>query len=291
MRVHVRWGELAFIAAASASIASCNVGTRQFPNGQTGSGGAGGCTAMSECDDGQACPIDTPCPNGAGYCDGTGQCVECNKAEHCTASDDPCEVASCTDHVCGFTNVADETPVPGMQQPAAECHAWACIGGVATDLVDDFNGVKCDGDTGTCVDGKCKHGPGHPCGDDASLCATAVCEDGVCCSTLCDGACYSCDLPGVAGTCLGVPGGMEDADSCSGTCTVGGSCTTKRKNGEMCSLASQCGSFSCVGGVCKQPNGTACAGASDCCSNSCVDNVCKAVAIPDFMCDGNPNTN
>jgi hypothetical protein len=52
-------------------------------------------------------------------------------------------------------------------------------------------------------------GTGAACTRNAE-CRTGVCADGVCCTTTCSGACRSCALPGLEGTCTVVPAGTAD---------------------------------------------------------------------------------
>jgi hypothetical protein len=78
---------------------------------------------------------DTACTSSSGkFCDGNGNCVACNAPAQCPAPTTACRTAAtCTGHVCGFTNAAKGT---------------ACT---------DGGGVVCDGN-GTCVAAHCTDG-------------------------------------------------------------------------------------------------------------------------------------
>src|SRR5689334_12574784 len=51
--------------------------------------------------------------------------------------------------------------------------------------------------------------PGLPCGC-GEECDSGFCADGVCCNLACQGACYSCKLPGRMGSCAPVAIGAPD---------------------------------------------------------------------------------
>ncbi|MBI3206792.1 MAG: hypothetical protein IT377_31635 [Polyangiaceae bacterium] len=87
-----------------------------------------------------------------------------------------------------------------------------------------------------------------------TTCDTGNCVDGVCCLTPSCGVCQRCDL-GQAGTfysvgkCTSVVS-ADDTDTCTGanTCSASGAC--KKKNGQTCTLATDCASNNCVDGYC-----------------------------------------
>ena len=98
----------------------------------------------------------------------------------------------------------------------------------------------------------------------SSSCATGFCVDGVCCEVAaCTGACKSCNVAGLAGTCVLAKAGTEVAGSCSAgqACDGNGSCMTK--NGQACTSASACASGFCADGVCCN---SACTGACASCN-------------------------
>ena len=59
-------------------------------------------------------------------------------------------------------------------------------------------------------------------------CASAFCEQGVCCGSACRGTCLSCALTGTGGTCSTVPAGQDPLDQCSdsgaASCATDGTC-------------------------------------------------------------------
>ena len=65
---------------------------------------------------------------------------------------------------------------------------------------------------------------------DGSECPSGFCSDGVCCDSACDGACETCNLPTIAGTCAPVPAGSDPDDECAGasTCNASGVCELER---------------------------------------------------------------
>ncbi|HEX7508711.1 MAG TPA: hypothetical protein VF550_18210 [Polyangia bacterium] len=98
----------------------------------------------------------------------------------------------------------------------------------------------------------------------AASCATGFCVDGVCCeAAACTGACKSCSVDGLEGTCVLAKAGTEVVGSCSAgqACDGSGNCTTK--NGQACTSASACASGFCADGVCCD---SACTGACASCN-------------------------
>jgi len=65
---------------------------------------------------------------------------------------------------------------------------------------------------------------------DGSECPSGFCSDGVCCDRACDGACESCNLPIISGTCTPIPAGSDPDDECAGasTCNASGFCELER---------------------------------------------------------------
>ncbi len=95
----------------------------------------------------------------------------------------------------------------------------------------------------------------------AATCASGFCVDGVCCeAAACTGACKSCDVAGLEGTCVLAKAGTEVAGSCSVGQACDGSGNCMAMNGQVCTSASSCASGFCADGVC-------CDGA---CNGTCV---------------------
>jgi hypothetical protein len=156
-----------------------------------------------------------------------------------------------------------------------------------------------------CIGGVCrKKDLADPCEAD-NECASGKCQQKVCCSSSCTGACRSCALPGSAGTCSNIPAGGSSAGACpndgqmtckrNGLCDGGGNCA-QYTAGLTCAAAScsgdtiigtsicdgsgscqpggntQCRPFTCnANGTCK----TTCTTNSDCVSPStCMGGTC-----------------
>lgn len=110
---------------------------------------------------------------------------------------------------------------------------------------------------------KCTPGAGNrlgmPCGC-SEECQSGVCADGVCCNLPCNGACFSCKLPGRMGACSPVAIGAPDPH---GVCT--------RQAPETCGRTGLCAFASCA----RYPPGTRC-GASTCSGASVIQSYCHA---------------
>lgn len=60
----------------------------------------------------------------------------------------------------------------------------------------------------------------------SDICSSGFCVDGVCCSTACSGTCRTCNMPERLGSCVSVPRGQSDPDTCAApsTCDFGSAC-------------------------------------------------------------------
>lgn len=86
----------------------------------------------------------------------------------------------------------------------------------------------------------------------ASSCLSGNCVDGVCCAQTaaqCNGTCRSCNVAGMAGTCVNVPVGLPD-DTCPSDQACDPTQTCKKRIGQACNAFSDCASGSCADGVC-----------------------------------------
>jgi hypothetical protein len=116
-------------------------------------------------------------------------------------------------------------------------------------------------------------GNGHACKADGE-CTSGNCNDGVCCKTSCDMACYSCALPGNAGVCMPAPMGMNPRGSCAtqdvstcgttGVCDGAGNCQ-KYAAGTICVDASCVAKQSVLASRCS-PDGACMPGQTRSCS-------------------------
>jgi hypothetical protein len=184
--------------------------------------------------DPSSCGLDGTC-DGAGACRfflGTrclaGSCVGsavvgshlCDGSGHCS----PGSPVLCTPYACDTTTNACLTAC----SPTAQC----------------TGAQACDFTTGSCG----LVGIGVTCAKGTD-CQSGFCADSVCCSVACDGACVSCSIPGLLGTCWPIDAGKGDprgvckdqgALSCGhdGTCDGVGGCANYPQNTEC--LAPSC---------------------------------------------------
>lgn len=210
--------------------------------------------------------IDTTCnQNGGSFCDGAGECVECNADAQCTDADQ-CDVPACNDNVCG------QEPMP---------NGTACDDQLFCTFSDTCNG------SGICV------GAGDPCpgadgdGDCSEACSEqfdscvgndpngATCDDGLFCTATdtCNGS-GTCN--GGGSPCAGADGDSncaescnEAADNCLGNDPGGSACN----DGLFCTATDTCnglGACTSTGNPCIGPDG------DNDCSESCneVTNNC-----------------
>jgi parallel beta-helix repeat protein len=99
--------------------------------GMAGNGGAAGTGGMA----------------GSG---GTGGMPECQSPEDCDDGND-CTANACTDGMCEYTAVTDDTAC----DESNECAVGQCASG-ACELTPVTNGTACGDDAGTCQDGACE---------------------------------------------------------------------------------------------------------------------------------------
>ena len=224
--------------------------------------------ARGFCVDGVCC--DAACDGSCESCALTGKIGTCSPVEN--AADDTCR----GDLICdgsstcrtllgktcsGSNECASGNCVDGVCCGSAACgmcQSCAVVGSEGTcALVPRFTAdadananVNCSGDR-TCDGlGGCRVKNGTMCANDAA-CTSLHCVDGVCCDTVCDGTCYSCNLPGSAGTCKPIDG-AEDAVA-NATCGGGWICTAPAGAAPRCKVGDggQCGTDAdCANGVC-----------------------------------------
>jgi hypothetical protein len=135
-----------------------------------------------------------------------------------------------------------------------------------------------------CVDVSSLKDNGAACSD-ASECRSAVCADGYCCNTACDGPCESCAELTSRGVCTAARIGEIGTPSCapflcggtSGACATGCTSTVDCAAGFVCDAAKKC--------VPKKDTGSGCVSGSECKSGFCSDTVCC-----DSACSGNCDT-
>ncbi len=238
-------------------------------------------------------PAGTTCTDDdkpdAAVCDGMGSCVACVNASHCDG-DELCVDTFCVPATC--VNGAlddDESDVDcgGVCAPCENGKSCDDTNDCASGFCDDGTcapcspgGTDCEASSycegGTCVD---KLDDGATCSD-AAQCLSGFCpgQDGVCCTSACDGSCESCAAAknGGAGngTCAVVPGDTDPDGECSAnpaTCRAGGC------NGSV--SAPGC-NVSANGTVCRAGSGDACDPSETCTGGVCPADTVASAATP-----------
>jgi hypothetical protein len=217
-------------SACAGTCTACNVsgsvGTcANLPSGQTDTYPANACVAPYACDGGGACKkvLGTACA-------GSGECLSNN-----------CADGVCCNSVCTGTCLACN--LAGNVGTCTNIPAWSTDNNPAGTCVSPN---ACDGS------GICKKTNGVACGANGE-CLSNNCVDGVCCSSACTTACYSCSLTGSVGTCTAIPAGQTDTNPTNAcvapnACDGGGNC--KKTLGQTCSVNGDCLSTNCVDSVC-----------------------------------------
>ena len=176
-------------------------GTCQFCNGVGGCKNVlAGLDPMDDCstEDVSTCGLDGKC-SGGGACSfyaAGSVCVAQSCAAGTQQNADTCDgAAACVDN--GTTDCFPYV-----------CNGdWGCYTACVTDA-ECASGTWCQG--GECIEGK---GDGETCTEDDE-CSSSKCVDGFCCNTVCDGACESCALPALQGTCSPYGGNTDPEDEC-----------------------------------------------------------------------------
>jgi hypothetical protein len=189
-----------------------------------------------------SCANDTGCDKND-YCSGSSCAPKAPNGTVCSANDQ-CTSGYCVDGTCC------STACNNICQTCATANG-ACV------LVKNADDNTCTGTTTCDANGVCKDKNGRGCSF-ASTCASGFCVDGNCCENACSGTCQTCGNS--TGTCAPIIN-ADDA-GCAGTKTCGPTGVCSLKNGQPCTMASQCASNFCVGGICCS---TACTGACSAC--------------------------
>jgi hypothetical protein len=211
---------------------------------------------------------------GSGGTGGSGpsECVtevDCNLGD----LDATCATAACVDAACVVTPApkGSECGTDGRRcDGAGRCVACLANGDCAQ---------------GTCVDGSCvTKDLGELCGD-AKECGSGVCSFGLCCDRVCDGACESCKLPGMEGTCTMAPLGAVGEPACAPYVCDGtsGQCPSSCTNDDQCVDGRFCepNAKTCE---LKKANGDVCADDAVCQSGNCYKNSCCSTACACGTC-------
>jgi hypothetical protein len=229
--------------------------------GEGGFGGSIDLCANVDCDDDSECTIDGICDPSSGiceggsdeavdaacdqdggrFCDGEGNCVDCNTEGQCSQDGNDCTLAACEGNACVQLAKA-------VDQPCSE------------------GGSFCDG-AGNCVE--CTSS--LQCSNDSNECTSPVCNDGTCEMVEVSG---SCDFMGTAGVCSN--GVCVDADRCDpypcqdlGPCVADqcnpstGQCSYPNEpDGRVCQLNGYSGE--CASGQCDLCAGVTCSDTNQC---------------------------
>jgi hypothetical protein len=132
---------------------------------------------------------------------------------------------------------------------------------------------------------------GRPCATNPG-CVSGQCIDGVCCATSCAGACRSCNVAGMEGTCSAVPSGEDPDNDCGqeavslcgldGTCDGKGACR-RHAPGTECAPGGCSGSTERAASTCDG-NGTCKPGTSRACSGLCQGSSCGSACASHSEC-------
>jgi hypothetical protein len=268
---------------------TCAGGCRSCSLGST----PGKCTfiAVGNVDPRGVCQDMTPAACSTnGKCDGAGGCQKYKMGTIC-------EAESCTANVYKPPSTCNSTG-KCVAPDSLPCSPYACNGNSC------FGACTADANClapNVCNANSCgKKMPGASCST-GTECLSSFCAQGVCCDKACDGACQSCALPGMLGTCTNVPTGSQDpagkcADDGATSCGRNGKCQAgacqKYTQGTACK-ASVCPDATttftpgatCDGnGTCVTPADSSCfpfrCGATNVCKSSCTaDADCAAPAV------------
>ncbi len=279
------------------------------PNGSGCSASTAANCLSKNCVDGVCC--DVPAAQCAGTCRacnvagkfgtcsdvpaglGDDSCASdqaCNAAHQCKArigvqcqTFSDCASGSCADGVCCDTACNETCKVCNLNAKRGTC-SFVPMGdedltGVPQCTSTPDQGHFCDGN------GVCTNAPkaaGKSC-TASGQCASRNCIDGVCCNSVCNMTCYSCNQTGSEGTCRALAAGLVDHSAtlpCDGTkqfCTGAGACgMDKKPNGQDCTAAADCGSTFCVDGKCCN---SACLGTCQSCGIVGKEGSCLNVAL------------
>lgn len=273
------------VGATLAALGGCEPDKDLPPD--TTSSSSSGSGGMSSCGDGKL-DMGEACDDGNNSGDdGCTACVvdecfsctgETGATSTCTpkAANEPCQ----TTKFCSATGACVECTEDAQCAGGGYCFMNVCAKCDDTVKNGDETDVDCGG--GHC--GDCANGKTCAALDD---CTSMFCTDGVCCDTLCDGACNACSIPGFVGECSFIDKYGEDPSYGTGmtclkadgkACSAGGTCA--KAIGQTCANNAECASTRCADPEmdmtknCVGLTGDPCTLPGDCNSNMCMNNVC-----------------
>lgn len=202
-----------------------------------------------------------------GTCDGVGGCALYPRDTICVA-------ASCSGNTRNTPGTCDGLGAcrpPGVQV----CAPFRCAG---TDCTTTCNVDNDCADGMACVNHSCGlKRIGQPCAATSECVTGSTCVDGVCCESVCAGACRSCNLPGTPGRCMTIAANsvdtrgmcvdqrLTDKSSCgtNGKCDGAGGCQKypvgQSCRDESCTSNVYTGPSTCdANGQCKAPDSLPC---------------------------------
>jgi hypothetical protein len=179
---------------------------------------------------------------GAASCGQTGKC-DADGGCQMYPGGTTCAAPACTSASVTPTGTCDGSGTCHFGPPTV-CYPYLCNPETISCQTSCADGSDCS--SGICTNGNCE---GIKTSDSCNTnqdCDSSFCSDRVCCNTACEGACVSCNLVGLVGTCSPVDAGMADphgactdqgAPSCGhdGTCDGVGGCQMYAK-GTTCAV-------------------------------------------------------
>lgn len=192
---------------------------------------------------------------GDGVCDGAGACRSPNAGNICNPSSCAGLDAQNNASTCSAAGTCTNNGISSCYPYV--CGSAACLQSCSKQA-DCAQGTQCVG--GSCIVPKAN---GLPCST-GSECTSAICVEGVCCDSICDGECDSCVAAAKAGGSSGICGPRKAGASCgangcldattlaTGKCDGLGTCATTQQS---------CAPGTCEGAACVLPDGGPDAGA------------------------------
>lgn len=250
-------------------------------SGSSSSGGMAASCGNGKLDMGEACD-----DGNATAADGCTQC-EVDECFTCTAEAEQAStcVPKAEKEPCESTRFCDGKGACVECIEDAQCSGGYCYMNVCASCMDTVqNGDETDADCGGAHCPTCGNGKKCNANED---CVSTFCTDGLCCDTICDGACTACNIAGFLGECSVMDKFAEDPSYGMGmsclhadgkACTAGGSCAKALE--QPCTSNAECASTRCgdpdgdLKKTCVGAPGDPCSQPADCYSNNCMNNVC-----------------